>query len=118
MVGSKGKAMKHLDPEFTKETSKQAMLDNSRSVCDPEYAEDLLRPFGQTLESLGIKPIPSKLMNRLNYALEDADRQSVPIYELSQKLAYELTGERVTSGMYGRGSYAQDVTEKAVALLK
>lgn len=94
------------------------MLEASRRVCDPNYAEDLLKPFGQTLKSVGIKPIKTNQMYRLNYAEEDAEKPSVAIYDLAQSLAQKLTGIRVSSGMHGQGSYAQDITEKAVSLIE
>ena len=109
--------MKNMTSTFTKEEAKETLLENSRRVCDPDYADDLLKPFGESMKSLGLASAPTKNFSRLNYLEADADKPSVAIYNLAQDLAQKLTGERVSSGMHGRGSYAEDITKKAVALL-
>lgn len=103
---------------MTKQEAKQTMLELSRAVIDPKMAEEIAAAFGETLASLKLQSMATKDFNRLNYTAETAELPSIAVYQLAKALAEKLTEEWVRSEMNGKGSYAEDITKKAVALLK
>lgn len=103
---------------MTKTKALKEMTEYARYVLNPSFAREIAKAFGYTLKDLGLQPQKTKTFHRLNYSADTADLQSVACYDLARELAFKVTGERVETGMNGRGSAAQDLTEKAVALLK
>lgn len=100
---------------MTKTKAIKLMLENSRAVVDPAFASEIAKAFGYTLSKLGIKPTKNSQFNRLNYA--NPNLKSVAIYLLAKMIAFNEKQVEVSSGMHGAGSYAEDITEKACAVL-
>lgn len=103
---------------MTKAKAMEQMLENSRAVVDPIFARKIAKAFGYTLSQLGIKPRKTKDFNRINYSEATANLPSIAIYELARQLAEHKSGTMISSMMNGSGSYAQDITEKSVEILR
>ncbi len=100
---------------MTKTKAIKLMLENSRAVVDPAFASEIAKAFGYTLSKLGIKSAKNSEHNRLRYS--NPNLKSVAIYELAKNLVREEKQVIVQSMMNGRGSYAEDITEQACAIL-
>lgn len=90
------------------------MLENSRTIVDPAFANSIAKAYGQTLKSLGIMAVRAEAYHTNIY---NPKAMSVSIYEVAKELCFKVTGIDVHSGMHGKGSYAEDITEKAIAEL-
>lgn len=89
-----------------------------RNAIDPALARKIAKAFGYTLKDLGIKPIKVKDQYRMMHSDEVSELSSVGVYTLARSLCKEITGEELTSGMHGRGSYADDITKQAVEKIR
>jgi len=103
---------------MTKTKALELMLEYSRQVIDPALARKIAKAFGYILTDLGIHAQKVSSFHRMTYNAETENLTAVSIYHLAQELALKETGTKVESRMNGQGSYAQDITEKAVEILK
>ena len=100
---------------MTKAKANKLMLEHSRDIVAPSFANKIVQAYGQSLKSLGIKAYPAKEFEVISY---NPKALSVSMYEVAQALCQRITGVYVQTMMNGRGSGAQDITEKAVAKLE
>ncbi len=101
---------------MTKAKANKLMLEYDRNVIDPALASKITKAYGLKLSDLGIK---AKKVSEfpIIYSEETKELKAVATYYLAQELAFKITGERPSSMMNGRGSSAEDIVKKAVALL-
>lgn len=98
---------------MTKQEATKQLKFHARHIVDPKYAEEIAQAMGTSLEKLGVKA-------KTGFAvlpLGNEDKPSVAIYELAQALAGHY-GKQVSSNMHGRGSYAEDITLKSIAVIE
>jgi hypothetical protein len=100
---------------MTKTKALKQLKEYSRNVITPEFASKIAQAFGYTLKDLHLKSTKVEDFGRLNYTPETAKLKAIETSRLANELCYKITGEYVESNMMGSGSYAQDITEKAVA---
>jgi len=104
---------------MTKEQAYKEMLENSRALVSPKFAEEIAKAFGQNLQTLNIMAMPTKYFYRANFSKETQDLNSVSINLLASRLVEKLTKEEAPKGIFhGAGSNAEWITEKSVAVLK
>lgn len=92
------------------------MIEHSRDVVEPTFASKITQAFGFSLSDLGIKPRPVSSFPIL-YAEESKTLKAVAISDVARQLALQITGQEVYSNLMGRGSSAQDIVEKSLALI-
>lgn len=109
---------KESESTMTKDEALKVLHECNRAVIGAQDAEEIANAFGQTLKGLGIGGIKNSQHYRLNYRQDEANLETIAVYDLATELAEKLTGERPSSGMYGRGSYAEDMTEQSIKLLE
>jgi len=101
---------------MTQAKAKKLMLEYARDVVQPSFASKITQAFGFSLSDLGIKP-----QKVSEFAIISADETksllAVSMSDVARALAQEVAGIIVSSNLHGRGSSAQDIVKKAVALL-
>lgn len=90
------------------------MLGYSREIVDPTFANSIVKAYGQTLKSIGIKAYPASQFAVITH---NPRAMSVSMFEVAQALCLKVTGKYIQTMMNGRGSGAEDITKKAVAEL-
>jgi hypothetical protein len=99
---------------MTKYEATESLKEYSRNVVKPDLAINIAKAFGYTLADLDIQTRKTKDFQRMNYSNQTGDLEAVSISALAKNLCLKVTGIEVTSEMNGTGSYAQDITDKAV----
>lgn len=102
---------------MTKAKAIKLMNEYSRLVIDPALASKMAQAFGYTLPELGLKSQKVSSFARLTYSEETKNLSAISVYRLAQEIAFKISGVRVSSEMHGTGSYAQDITEKALEII-
>ena len=102
---------------MTKTKALEQLLEHSRALIDPVFARKIAKAFGYTLKNLNLVPKKTKEYYRANHTEETAELTSIATFDLAQTIAEDLGGN-ISSGMHGRGSYAQHITEQAVEYIK
>lgn len=100
-----------------KHEATKVMLDHSRDVVFEDLAEDVAKAFGYTLHNLRIAPRPAESFSRLIPIPGHEKDFCVSMHELARKIAETETKAKIYSNMNGAGSFAQDITEKSIAML-
>ena len=95
----------------------KALLDYSRDVIFEDLAQDIAKAFGYSLHDLRLAPQPANTFHRLVPVPGHEKDMCVSVYELASRIAKGETKQKPSSGMNGIGSYAQDITEKAIGML-
>jgi len=102
--------------KITVEEAKSRMLENSREIVWPSYAAEITAAFGYSLKDLQLKP--RKLSTYpIIFDPANKDALSISMEEVARALAEKISGQEVHSNMMGRGSAAQEIVEKSVALI-
>ena len=103
---------------MTKAKAMSMLKENARYLIDPKFASKIAQAFNLTLKDLGMKAIPTQQYGRVSYTEETAKLPSIATYQLAENICLKITGTTVSSNKFGRGSYAQDITYKAVSILE
>ena len=104
---------------MTKEKAYEELLENSRALVCPKFAEEIAKAFGQDLQTLNIMAMPTKTFYRANFSKETQDLNSVSINLLASRLVEKLTKQEAPRGIFhGEGRNAEWITEKSVEILK
>lgn len=105
---------------MTRKNALQALLENSRALIAPEYAEEIAMAFGETLETLRVRIAKTKNFNRAwPYGKKEAEMESVSVYGLASLLVEKIAKQPAPEGIFhGAGRNAEYITEKSVAILQ
>jgi len=95
----------------------KVMYEHERDVVFESLAEDVAKAFGTSLHELRITPRPANTFHRLVPMKGHEKDLVVSMYEVASHIAKFVTSISVYSDMNGAGSYADDITEKAIAML-
>jgi hypothetical protein len=98
-------------PSLTRHESLQEMLTHSRGILRPQYAKTLTGAWGVP----PLRAIPNRVGNSPAVSLRI---KGVACYQVAQHILTTVLGQAVRSDMPGAGSFAGDITEKAVRLLQ
>lgn len=101
---------------MTQAKAKKLMLEYSRGVVEPSFASKITQAFGFSLSDLGITPKKVKDFPIL-YTDETKSLSAVAISDVAVALALKVKSTHIKTNMRGRGSGAQDLVEKSVAII-
>lgn len=102
--------------KITIEEAKSRMIEHSREIVWPSFAAEITEAFGFSLKDLGLK---TKKLSEFPILFDPAnkDAECIAIEDVARTLAEKISGQQVYSNQMGRGSSAQEITEKSVALI-